>query len=87
LITGSYGVMRYNIRVTHLPMHHILEKIHTSIRTQKAPDTYSYHGWLVSDRFYKRVISFTGYTLLAIFLLECTRIVILYAILFTEHAF
>ena len=32
-------------------------------------DTYTYRGWLVSDKFMKRFLAFVGYTFLALMVL------------------
>jgi len=31
---------------------------------KKSKDTYNYKGWLVSDYFFKRLLAFTGYTII-----------------------
>lgn len=47
-----------------------MENIGEQLRVDgKNVDTYSYRGWFVSDRFYKRFLAFFGYTVLSLVLL------------------
>lgn len=45
-------------------------------------DTYSYRGWLVSDKFYKRMLAIWGYTVVGTFI--SYGLIILLLILFGE---
>jgi hypothetical protein len=40
-------------------------------------DTYSYRGWLVSDRFSKRLVAFAGYGAFSYIGIEIVRIVVI----------
>ena len=47
-------------------MGNIMEKMKEQVYRE---DTYSYRGWLVSDKFWKRFLAFTGYTYVALMVL------------------
>lgn len=45
-----------------------------------APETQNYTGWLVSSHFYKRLLAFMGYTILALFSIELLLLVLSYCV-------
>ncbi len=48
-------------------------------------DVYGYKGWLVSDRFYKRLSAFIGYTFISLVTIEFIRIIIVTTVLFFQY--
>ena len=47
-------------------------------------DTFMYKGWLISDKFYKRIIAFSVYTIVSIILIQFLYIVVLYTIAYIQ---
>jgi|GEM_PF-3196835 len=47
-------------------------------------DTFTHKGWLISDKFYKRIIAFSLYLLVSIILIQFLYIVVLYTIAYIQ---